>query len=223
MSVTENIQATFNFRLSTIQCKLRLQGGSLFAVPAALIKRRRGRLRHRDEPPVSAAPASRLDERGAAVHRQQAAAALACPSLAITMPSPSPISARGGGRRLGRPPPERRRRRRPTSGAAAGGRDVGRTRHHGRWLTRPGSRRTSPLGGAGARPLVEHGRFVAAGGGRQRPTARRWEERAGGGRPEPAGRRRLDAAWLGGGMFEEVRVCRLGFGVWGFGFSPVSP
>ena len=49
---------------------------------ATLTKRRCGRLRRGDASPASDAPASRHDERGVAVHRKRATAALARPSLA---------------------------------------------------------------------------------------------------------------------------------------------
>ena len=94
------------------------------------------------------------------------------------------------------------RRREDTPTAGAGRRGPGRGERH-RLAVRRRVRSWS-TDGVSRRAVPRHA-------GRQRPAARRWDgESAHGGRP--AGRR------LGGGMFGEIRVCRLGFGVSGFGF-----
>ena len=132
----------------------------------------------------------------------------------MSMPSLSLSSTRGGSRRWGRPPPgRRRRRRRPTPGAAAGGQDVRKIRplralaDAARVAENVTAWRCGGASARGARTVCRGGRRAsAAGGAALGGESARW----------PAGRRRLGAARLGGGMFEEVRVCRLGFG---FGVS----
>ena len=110
------------------------------------------------------------------------------------------------------------------TGAAAGGRDVGKIRplralaNAARVAENVTAWRYGGASARGARTVCRGGRCLGTPGVSGRP--RRWDGESA---RWPAGRRRLGAARLGGGMFEEVRVCRLGFGVWGFGFSPVSP